>query len=180
MKIYPNNKKKNCRLSFALVAFIGVFSFAFSACEKMEQTAEKPKHLVETAPDFSLESLEGVTVSLKELKGNPIFLNFWASWCNPCREEMPDVEKIYRIYGKKGLKVLAVNSKEESAAVQKFLEGAGISLPVLLDKNGEVGRLYKVFGLPASYFIHKDGRVASSILGKMDYQDMDIQVNEIL
>lgn len=163
-----------------LAALIAVFPIVFLDCEKIEQAGEKPKPLVEIAPDFNLERLEGGTVSMNELKGSPVFLNFWASWCAPCREEMPDVEQIHRIYEKKGLKVFAVNSKEETAAVQKFLEGNGINVPVLLDQKGEVSALYKIFGLPMSYFIHRDGKVASSIIGKMTYQDMDIHVNEIL
>ncbi|MBI5185586.1 MAG: TlpA family protein disulfide reductase [Nitrospinae bacterium] len=168
------------RTLLLLAALAAAFPFAFLACEKMEQAGEKPKPLVEVAPDFNLEGLDGGTVSMSGLKGSPVFLNFWASWCMPCREEMPDVEQIHRIYEKKGLKVFAVNSKEEAAAARKFLEGAGIHVPVLLDKKGEVGALYKIFGLPMSYFIYRDGKVASSIIGKMTYQDMDIHVNEIL
>ncbi len=164
---------------FLILVFL-VSLFSISACGEVDLTEEKMKPFIESALDFTLEDMEGNQVSMSSLKESPVFLNFWASWCNPCRAEMPDIEKIYSIYQKKGLKVFAVNSKEDRETIKKFLDETDTDLPVLLDKEGSVMKLYKVFGLPVSYFIHKGGKVSASIIGKMSYQDMDIHVKEIL
>ncbi len=168
--------KPNRTVFLILISF-----FLITACGNNEpEGSSKPKPLVELAPDFSLENLDGGQVSLSDLKGSPIFLNFWASWCRPCRAEMPDIDKIHEVYGKKGLKVFAINSREKNKIVEKFRKNTGISVPILLDKTGSITKQYKVFGLPVSFFIDKEGKVAASIMGQMDYQDMDIQVNKIL
>ena len=162
-----------------LFMLLAVLPFAFS-CGPGEGPDKKSKPLVEFAPDFTLETPEGEKVSMKDLKGSPVFLNFWASWCRPCREEMPDIEKIHQVYGKKGLKVYAVNAREDKETIGNFRKSTGAGLPILLDATGDVMKLYKIFGLPVSYFIDKEGKVAASIMGKMAYEDMDIQVNGIL
>lgn len=161
-----------------LILLLFVFPI-ISACGEVNLD-EEAKPFIESAPDFTLEDMKGGQVSMGKLKGSPVFLNFWATWCRPCLEEMPDIVKISQTYEQKGLKVFAVNSQEDKKTVEKFLANQGIDIPVLLDKEGSVMKLYKVFGLPVSYFIHKDGKVAASIIGKMEYQDMDINVNKIL
>jgi len=93
---------------------------------------------------------------------------------------MPSVDKIFRVYGKKGLKVFAINAQEGKAVIEKFRKNTGMRVPVLLDKTGEVMKLYKVFGLPTSYFIRKDGTVAETIIGDMTYPAMESQVAAIL
>ena len=158
---------------------LAVLPFVLS-CGPGEGPPQKSKPLVEIAPDFTLETLEGEKVSMKDLKGSPVFLNFWASWCRPCREEMPDVEKIHQAYGKKGLKVYAINAREDKETIENFKKSMGMGAPILLDTTGDVMKLYKIFGLPVSYFIDKEGKVAASIMGKMAYEDMDIQVNGVL
>lgn len=161
---------------FLILAFL---PFSLS-CGSGEAPATKPMPLVEIAPDFTLENMAGEKVSMSELKGSPVFLNFWASWCRPCREEMPDIEKIQQVYEKKGLKVFAINAREDRETVEKFKKNTGVEVPILLDATGDVMKLYKIFGLPVSYFIDREGKVVATIMGKMAYEDMDIQVNGIL
>jgi len=151
-----------------------------AACGGPGNAADKPGPLVESAPEFTLTSLAGRQVSMSGLKGSPVYLNFWATWCQPCREEMPSVDKIFRVYGQKGLKVYAVDTQEDRAVVEKFRRDTGMKVPVLLDKTGKVMKRYKVFGHPVSYFIRKDGTVAKTIMGDMTYQAMESQVQAIL
>ncbi len=178
-----NNSKRVRKIekkNFGVFVFLLLGLPFIALCGNTDPAEEKPKPLIESAPDFTLESLEGGKVSMSELKGNPVFLNFWASWCTPCREEMPDIDKIYRTYRKKGLRVYAVNSRESRRVIEKFKENTGVDIPILLDKTGSVSKLYRVFGLPVSYFIHRDGKVAASVIGKMTYEDMESHAKEIL
>lgn len=176
MKIY---QKHNRRKTALLLFFIFFSSFFVLSCGN-EGSEDRQKPSAESAPDFTLENLGGNPVSLHDLKGNPVFINFWASWCKPCREEMPHIEKIHSVYEKRGLKVLAINSREAIDVVEEFRQGADMSFPVLIDKSGDVTKLYRVFGLPVSYFIDRDGKVAASVMGKMTYEDMDYHVKKIL
>jgi thiol-disulfide isomerase/thioredoxin len=117
------------------------------------------------APDFVLSELGGEAIRLEELRGQPVILNFWASWCAPCRAEMPALEKIAQEYASKGLVMLLVNQGESEASITPFLEGVGISAPVLLDRDLTATSLYRVNALPPTFFIDKDGRIQDYIIG---------------
>lgn len=125
---------------------------------------EKPQKSI-LAPDFTLEDLAGKRLSLKSLRGKVIFLNFWATWCVPCREEMPTMEKLNREYRREGLEVLAVNFRETKEEVVKFVNELGLSFTVLLDKDGKVSEEYGVWSLPLSYFINRKGEFVGKVIG---------------
>ena len=101
------------------------------------------------APDFNLKDQYGVTHSLENYKGKVIFLNFWATWCPPCKKEMPDIENIYKEYGenKKDVVILGVNSEKENE-VKKFLKDKGYTFPTVIDENSEVMRKYFIQAFP--------------------------------
>ena len=126
----------------------------------------------EPAPDFTLPDLEGRRVGLSGLLGRVVFLNFWATWCLPCREEMPTMEKAHRELGPKGLVVLAVNYREDPAAIRPFLRRHALTFPVLLD-DGEVAKRYGLFALPLTYLIDRQGRVAARVVGSRDWSDAE-------
>jgi len=113
------------------------------------------------AIDFQLKNLVGETVSLNELRGSPVMLNFWASWCGPCRSEMPLLQQIYDEYKDKGLVILAINIREDLSTVRQFMQSNNLSFPVLLDANGSVALKYNAARIPTTYFIDKDGIIQS-------------------
>ena len=121
------------------------------------------------APDFTLEDLSGKRVSLKQFRGRVVFLNFWATWCVPCREEMPAMEKLHRELKDEGLEVVAVNFKENSQQVRKFFDELGLTFTALLDKDGAVSEEYGVWSLPLSYFIDRRGEFVGKAIGSRDW-----------
>lgn len=111
------------------------------------------------APDFTLPSLSGSNVRLNELKGDVILLNFWASWCGPCRTEMPLLDKLHNKYKAIGFTVLGVNVEENSEAAKGFLKENTVSFPILWDAKNEVSKKYSVAAMPTTVMIDRDGQV---------------------
>ncbi len=123
-----------------------------------------------SAPDFSLQSPDGQTIRLSSLRGQTVFLNFWATWCPPCREEMPTFQKLLDggfgpVKGK--VTVLAVNSLESDDQVHGFVSELRLTIPIVMDKEGAVGRQYGVVNLPVTYVIGPDGIIRYQQLGAM-------------
>lgn len=119
------------------------------------------------APDFTLNTLEGETVTLSALRGQAVIVNIWASWCLPCRAEMPALQTVYDEYADQGLALLAVNatSQDSVSAAVGFIDELGLDFPVLLDTDGDVGRMYQVSALPSTFFISPDGTIAEVVIG---------------
>ncbi|MFN8470780.1 MAG: redoxin domain-containing protein [Anaerolineae bacterium] len=121
----------------------------------------QPLHVGEVPPDFTLKDLDGKTWTVSELKGKPVVLNFWATWCAPCKFEMPALQSIYQKYKDKGLVVLAVDIKTDNgeAAVRKYQQEIGMTFPIVMDTTGETENNYRVRAYPTSFFIGKDGKL---------------------
>jgi peroxiredoxin len=134
------------------------------------------------APDFTLGTLDGGEVSLSDFRGQGVLINFWATWCGPCRIEMPEIVRAYEAHSDTGFTVLAVNLTDQDALedVQAFVEEFGMTFPVLLDSNGEISRLYGLLGLPMSVFVDREGRIARIYIGLMSGEQIDEFVGEIL
>lgn len=109
------------------------------------------------APDFALDTPAGETVRLSELQGKPVVLNFWATWCGPCRAEMPELQALQDDRGPKGLQVIAVDIQESPEAVQEFRQSLGINFPTPIDADGAVTRNYLVRGVPTTLIIDREG-----------------------
>lgn len=125
------------------------------------------------APEFTLEDLEGNEISLKDFQGEKnVLLNFWASWCPPCRMEMPDLDRLYIDYKDDDFVVLAVNLGEDKDTVKEFIEEKGYSFPVVLDKTQEVGITYQTFSIPTSVMVDKEGIIRAYRPGLMTYEEM--------
>jgi len=165
-------------LTLALGAVVALFGAARSA----KEARDKPEALYEalrlirpekplTAKAFTLPAPGGGAVRLEDFQGQVIFLNFWATWCLPCREEMPAMERLYRKLKAKGFVVLAVSIDAEGseAAVVAFLREHGLTYPVALDPTMEVARLYTVRALPSTYLIDRKGRIAAMALGAREW-----------
>ncbi len=117
------------------------------------------------APDFSLETLDGETVNLSDLRGQAVLVNFWATWCPPCRAEMPAIQQLYEQYQDQGFTVLAVDLQESEAQVTAFAEQMGLTFPILIDPNGQVFSRYQVRALPSTFFVDRNGLIQEIALG---------------
>lgn len=119
------------------------------------------------APDFSLQTPEGKTVRLSELRGQAVLVNLWATWCPPCRSEMPAIQTLYEEYKDQGFEVLAVNMtyQDDPRAVLPFTQENDLTFPILLEETGEMARRYELRSLPSSFFINRAGFIQEVVIG---------------
>lgn len=136
-----------------------------------EETAEIT-HEPELAPSFELKSLEGETITLEDYKGQYVFINFWATWCQYCDEEMPDLMAFQKAHAEE-VTVLAVNVNEKNDVVQKYIDKNKLDLKILLDSDGTVSQLYQVSAFPTTFLVDKAGKVIGYIPGKLTAEDME-------
>jgi peroxiredoxin len=143
------------------------------------KAADAREHLLEAmgmakvppkaAPDFTLPSTDGQQVSLQQYRGKVVFLNFWATWCIPCREEMPALERLHQTYQTQDLAIISIDLKESADQVKVFFQKHSLSFPALLDQNGSVFRDYLVAGMPTTYLIGRDGTMLARGVGGRDW-----------
>ena len=152
-----------------LVLAIGAVWIWFSALPPGETTTGKIPAPQEgfQAPNFELSTLEGEQVLLSDLRGQAILLNFWATWCPPCRSEMPAMQQVYRDFEQDGFVVLAVNNLQQDnrESVETFVLEENLTFPVLLDNSGSVYTRYQVNSMPTSFFIDPDGIINEVVIG---------------
>ncbi|WP_052137977.1 TlpA family protein disulfide reductase [Heyndrickxia ginsengihumi] len=118
-----------------------------------------------TAPDFSLKNLNNETIHLSDFKGKKVILNFWATWCPPCKKEMPLLEEVYKKYPST-VKIVSVNI-DPQADVKRYIQNTGITFPVLLDENGDVNEVYNVMTVPTTYLINGQGEIKQIQQGQL-------------
>ena len=128
------------------------------------------------APDFSLQSLDGSTVRLSDLKGQVVLINFWATWCAPCREEMPLLDAIYQKYNRLGVELLGINVEDDASGAQEYLNETPVTFPILFDPDGRVSKQYQVKAMPSTILVDRQGNVRHIHYGykpgyENDYQD---------
>lgn len=160
------------RLAFLLAAFFlggapadaRAASVDLKLIPKLQELKDRP-----AAPDFTLAGADGRKVSLKDFRGKVVFLNFWATWCESCRDEMPSMERLYGEFKGKGLEIVAVNVKEKPQDALAFGRKLKLTYPLLMDTEGEVGLLYGAFGLPATYLIDRNGVALARMFGSADW-----------
>ena len=119
------------------------------------------------APDFTLTTIQGETISLEQFRGQIVLINFWASWCPPCRTEMPALQSIAENYAAHQVKILAVNAtyQDDLTEIQEFLKNLSATFPVPLDDDGDVSRSYLVSALPTTFFIDREGIIRKVVYG---------------
>ena len=126
------------------------------------------------APEFSLEGLSGRKAELKNFRGKVIFLTFWATWCGPCKEEMPSIEAVHQHFKGKDFAVLTVSVDQEGASlVEKFIAKHGYTFYVLMDPKGETLDLYRVDRIPMSFLIDKKGRIVGKAMGPRNWRSSE-------
>jgi len=120
-----------------------------------------------SAPDFSVDLLNGGQITLSGLRGQPVVLNVWATWCPPCRQEMPALEKVYNDFKEQGLVLIGMNltSQDSEKTVAAFVQEFGLSFPIALDRDGTVQKKYKISGYPTTFFIDREGTIRSVVVG---------------
>jgi peroxiredoxin len=111
------------------------------------------------APDFDLAARDGGQVSLADLKGQVVMVNFWASWCGPCRQEMPHLEALYQRYSSLGFTLLGVNVDKDAGDAQEFLDETSVSFPILFDPESAVSELYDVIAMPSTVLVDREGNM---------------------
>jgi peroxiredoxin len=147
-----------------LIAVMLALAAVLSACQR------SGKLVGEGAPEFSLADLDGRAVRLANYKGRVVFLNVWATWCPPCREEMPAMEALYEKLRGPDFEMLAVSADEGGkAVVEPFVRNGKLTFPVLLDPDGQIGMRYGVTGFPETFVIDRNGRVVSHTLGPREW-----------
>lgn len=124
------------------------------------------------APDFALKSESGANLRLSEFRGEVVMINFWASWCGPCRQEMPLLDELYSQYKPLGFTILGVNVEEDSSKAKEVLEDIPVSFPVLFDTDSKVSKLYNVVAMPSTVLVDRDGNMRYLHRGyKPGYED---------
>ena len=132
------------------------------------------------APDLRLESLDGRQVSLADYAGQVVLLNFWATWCPPCKEEIPAIERAYVAHRDEGFMVLGINEGEALEIVQTFASELGITYPVLIDKRGDVAAQYRRRGLPLTLIVGRDGVIQVRHEGYLTAGQLDKYLSGLL
>jgi len=135
------------------------------------------------APDFRLETFDKEGYTLSELRGKPVLINFWASWCPPCRSEMPAIQKVYDEFQDQGFFVLAVNSTHQDnlGDAITFAQIRKLTFPILLDRDGSVGDLYEVRALPTTFFVDSQGIIQEVVVGgPMSEALLQIRVEQLM
>ncbi len=134
------------------------------------------------APDFVLKSASGENLRLSEYRGQVVLLNFWATWCGPCRQEMPPLNTLHERYQRLGFVVLGVSIDDDPAVAVRMADQLGVSYPVLFDADKEISRRYEVVGMPSTYLIDRDGNVRHVHIGFRDsyIQQYETEVRRLL
>lgn len=144
---------------------------AAASCSREEAAKPEVGHL---APDFTLADLDGVEHTLSDSRGKVVFVNLWATWCPPCRQEIPSMVRLYQAMKGQPFEILAVSEDRDVEAVRRFVAQYQIPFPVLMDPDKEVYRLYRATGVPETHLIDPQGRIQGSQIGPFDWEAPEV------
>lgn len=151
-----------------------------AACSESGAAAPQGVNTGNVARDFTLETVEGNSISLKDYRGQVVLINFWATWCPPCRAEIPDLQSTYLERREDGFVVLGLNVEESRAVVQQFMDEVEMTYPVLLDEGGEVLQTYRANGLPMSVIVDPEGVIQVRHVGYLTAGQLEDYLAELM
>ncbi len=166
----PTVRKKGNVTTIISVA-IGLGLLALLASAFLLPNGGRPQE-GDPAPDFTLTLLDGTKISLRDLRGQVVVLNFWASWCDPCRKEAPDLQKAWEMYKDKGVVFMGVSHKDAEDASRAFVQEFGLTYLNGIDPRGRISRAYGLTGVPETFVIDAEGRVAQFYWGEVQVDDL--------
>jgi len=175
---------KNRNLLFIIFTIFAVFLLCLP-CQVQAQVSSEAERALRDAKisvldkrtdptDFTLPLLGGENVSLSSYKGKVVILNFWATWCPPCRAEMPSMETLYKNFNAQGLEILAVDIGEDSPTVQKFVRSSGYTFPILLDSSKRISSIYGIKAIPTTYIIDREGKIIGRVIGSIKWDNKKV------
>ncbi len=173
-------KEKPINLTAAFIVFLMITTLLVVWSLKQnnsffQSVSQAPVRVGLPAPDFTYPGLDGKKVSLSDYRGKVVFVNIWATWCPPCVEEMPSMQKLYQKLKGENFEILAVSIDSKGAkVVAPFMKKYKLTFPALLDSRGTIKRIYKTTGVPESYIIDKDGILAKKVMGPLDWSHPDV------
>ena len=141
----------------------------------MQSSKYEPLTVGKVAPDFKLPDLNEKDIRLSDFRGKVVFLNFWATWCKPCREEMPSMEILYKNFEKDGLVILAISIDRVTTKkdIPPFVKALNLTFPILVDSWGQTDKRYKLMGVPETYIIDQQGILREKVIGPRDWTMLD-------
>ncbi len=178
----PENNRRFLYILILALGLIWIYVARDNANASSSGTSAAPQQGF-LAPDFSLPTTTGETIRLSDLRGQAVLVNLWATWCPPCRAEMPAIEKVYNEYKEEGFVVLAVNMtyQDTPGRIAPFVAEHGLTFPILLDETGDMANDYQLRSLPSSYFITREGIINEVVIGgPMSEALLRTRVEEIL
>jgi thiol-disulfide isomerase/thioredoxin len=163
-------------LLFAMLALAVTVAGCSKDKDKQPATAAKSAAAEGAqAPDFSVNDLNGKSVTLSQLRGKVVLVNFWATWCPPCREEIPSMVKLNQFMAGKPYQMLALSIDEGGKqAIEEFFKSSGHTLPAYLDGEQKVGRVYGITGVPETFILDKNGIIVKKVVGGMDWNSPEV------
>jgi peroxiredoxin len=155
---------------FVSVFVLLISTLAYAVQRELLTRLPEPK----PAPDFTLEDTQGNTHSLSDYRGKVVILNFWATWCRPCRKEMPSMQRAWEQVRDQGVVLLAVNWEEDKETIAVFTDKYPVDFPILMDKDGSVAKQWEVKGLPTTYVIDPQGQAVYRVVGEREWDDPEL------
>ena len=173
-------KKRPARLRMGAASLV-LFCICvlFAGCTKEKAPSPERRQSEKVIP-FTITTLDGSEFSLEAAKGSVVVLNFWASWCGPCKYEAPFLQKAYETFGPQGVKFIGVAVDDTGEGARAFVERFGLTFPIAIDSTGEILNAYNIYGIPRTYIIGKDGEAAYTHTGAITGDDLSREIRKAM
>lgn len=177
-KKHGGGNRRQLLITISLVLIVGGLLIALSIKGKdssFQLIGQSRVKVGSPAPNFTFPDLTGKKVSLSDYRGRVVFLNIWATWCSPCVDEMPSMEKLYKQFKSDQFEIMAVSIDTQGVkVVVPFMEKLNLTFPALLDRKGKIRNIYGVTGIPESFIIDKNGIIIKKVIGPLDWSKPDV------